>query len=107
MSRPPDDLSQMSPAAKRALLTELLQQKAREAATPASGGPRRAPVIDQFMAPVTDLAAEAVLDPAIRLDGLPVEHPAEPERILLTGATGFLGAFLLHELLQRTGATVH
>ncbi|MEU7790172.1 thioester reductase domain-containing protein [Amycolatopsis sp. NPDC049159] len=29
-----------------------------------------------------------------------------PERILLTGATGFLGAFLLRELLDRTGATV-
>ncbi len=107
MSRPPDDLSRLSPAEKRALLTELLQQKARQAATPASAGPRRAHAIDQFMARVTDLAAEAVLDPAIRVDGLPVERPAEPERILLTGATGFLGAFLLDELLRRTGATVH
>src|SRR4051794_20062986 len=107
MSRPPDDLSQMSPAAKRALLTELLQQKAREAATPTSGDPRRAHVIDQFMAPVTDLAADAVLDPTIGLNGLPVEHPAQPERVLLTGATGFLGAFLLDEMLRRTDATVH
>ncbi|WP_405678596.1 amino acid adenylation domain-containing protein [Streptomyces sp. NBC_01511] len=31
----------------------------------------------------------------------------DPERILLTGATGFLGAFLLKELLRRTDATVH
>jgi thioester reductase-like protein len=107
MSRPPDDLSRLSPAEKRALLTELLQQKAREAAAPASGQPRRAHEIDQFMAPVTDLAAEAVLDPAIRADGVPVERPAQPERVLLTGATGFLGAFLLDELLRRTGATVH
>jgi thioester reductase-like protein len=107
MSRPPDDLSRLSPAAKRALLTELLQQKAREAAPPAAAAPRRAHVTDQFMVPVTDLAAEAVLDPAIRVDGLPDERPAQPERVLLTGATGFLGAFLLDELLRRTGATVH
>lgn len=31
----------------------------------------------------------------------------DPEHILLTGATGFLGAFLLRELLTRTDATVH
>ena len=28
-------------------------------------------------------------------------------RVLLTGATGFLGAFLLHELLVTTDSTVH
>jgi thioester reductase-like protein len=96
----------MSPAAKRALLTELLQQRAREVAAPAPAEQRRANLIDQFVAPVTNLAGEAVLDPTIHLDGLPVEHPARPERILLTGATGFLGAFLLDELLRQTGATV-
>ncbi|MFI6692320.1 amino acid adenylation domain-containing protein [Streptomyces sp. NPDC050433] len=31
----------------------------------------------------------------------------DPEQVLLTGATGFLGAFLLRELLRRTDATVH
>jgi thioester reductase-like protein len=107
MSRPPHDLSRMSPAAKRALLVELLQQKAREVAAPASAEQRRAQLIDQFVAPVTNLAGEAVLDPTISLDGLPVEYPARPERVLLTGATGFLGAFLLDELLRRTGATVY
>src|SRR5215218_6388015 len=107
MSRPPHDLSRMSPAAKRALLAELLQQKARKVAAPASAEQRRAHLIDQFVAPVTDLAGEAVLDPGINLDGLPVEYPARPERILLTGATGFLGAFLLDELLRQTGAAVY
>ncbi|MEU6483627.1 thioester reductase domain-containing protein [Streptomyces sp. NPDC046887] len=34
-----------------------------------------------------------------------VEAPLR--HVLLTGATGFLGAFLLHELLERTGAVVH
>ncbi|MBW4721910.1 thioester reductase domain-containing protein [Saccharothrix sp. SC076] len=31
----------------------------------------------------------------------------DPDHVLLTGATGFLGAFLLRELLSRTAATVH
>ncbi|MFD3485980.1 amino acid adenylation domain-containing protein [Streptomyces sp. NPDC058665] len=31
----------------------------------------------------------------------------DPEHILLTGATGFLGAFLLRELLRTTDATIH
>ncbi|MGW8573565.1 non-ribosomal peptide synthetase [Streptomyces niveus] len=31
----------------------------------------------------------------------------DPRHVLLTGATGFLGAFLLRELLRRTDATVH
>ncbi|NJL38964.1 MAG: amino acid adenylation domain-containing protein [Leptolyngbyaceae cyanobacterium SM1_4_3] len=53
-----------------------------------------------------NLQAEIVLDPSI--------HPtaewkflSEPTAIFLTGATGFLGAFLLAELLQQTQATVY
>ncbi|BAY29639.1 amino acid adenylation domain protein [Nostoc carneum NIES-2107] len=54
-----------------------------------------------------DLLAEAVLDPSI-LPELPfVELTNKPEHILLTGATGFLGAFLLHELLQQTSANIY
>ncbi|WP_051872263.1 non-ribosomal peptide synthetase [Streptomyces sclerotialus] len=36
-------------------------------------------------------------------------HAPSPvvERVLLTGATGFIGAQLLHDVLRRTGATVH
>jgi amino acid adenylation domain-containing protein/thioester reductase-like protein len=34
-----------------------------------------------------------------------VERP--PQNVFLTGATGFLGAFLLHEICQRTDALVH
>ena len=52
------------------------------------------------------LAAEAVLDSTIRPPALPAETLAEPDRILLTGATGFLGAFLLAELLQHTSADI-
>jgi amino acid adenylation domain-containing protein/thioester reductase-like protein len=56
-------------------------------------------------AETTDWEAEAVLDPQIGFAGPPAA--TEPAAILLTGATGFLGAFLLNELLHQTGATIH
>jgi amino acid adenylation domain-containing protein/thioester reductase-like protein len=34
-------------------------------------------------------------------------NPSHPMHVLLTGATGFLGAYLLDALLQRTSATIH
>ncbi|MFE3541522.1 amino acid adenylation domain-containing protein [Nocardia sp. NPDC059177] len=54
-----------------------------------------------------DPAADLVLDPSIELTGCAPGHLGEPATILLTGATGFLGSFLLRELLARTGATIH
>jgi amino acid adenylation domain-containing protein/thioester reductase-like protein len=54
-----------------------------------------------------DWRAEAALDPAIRPDLAPPADAADPAALFLTGASGFLGAFLLHELLERTGAEVH
>lgn len=43
-------------------------------------------------------------------DDISRNHPpdwATPRNVLLTGATGFLGAYLLHEYLCRTSATVY
>lgn len=63
-------------------------------------------ILDQAETQV-DLSAEAQLDPAIypQENALP---PATPARaVLLTGATGFLGAFLLSDLLQHTSAEVY
>jgi thioester reductase-like protein len=54
-----------------------------------------------------DLNAEAVLDPTIRPDQATIGPVTEPSSILLTGATGFLGAFLLQELLEQTSADVY
>jgi amino acid adenylation domain-containing protein/thioester reductase-like protein len=56
--------------------------------------------------PVPDLAVEASLDPCIRPEPGSVTHVTEADAILLTGATGFLGAFLLYELLQQTHADI-
>ncbi|HYC88908.1 MAG TPA: amino acid adenylation domain-containing protein [Thermoanaerobaculia bacterium] len=55
--------------------------------------------------PPPDYAARAVLDPSIVLS-TPYAY-APPRNIFLTGATGFVGAFLLRELLDRTEARVH
>lgn len=54
-----------------------------------------------------ELNAEAQLDPAITAGDLIYEHVTEPKHILLTGATGFVGAFLLHDLLKMTSAEVY
>lgn len=54
-----------------------------------------------------DLNAEAVLDPSISFESLPAPSVREPTDIFLTGATGFLGAFLLKKLLQETTAKIH
>lgn len=54
-----------------------------------------------------DLVAEAVLAPEITPDGCATDQVNVLDAVLLTGGTGFLGAFLLHELLQQTSATIY
>ncbi|GAB2511124.1 non-ribosomal peptide synthetase [Nocardia heshunensis] len=54
-----------------------------------------------------DPRADAVLDPDISAVDRAPAHAGKPRTILLTGATGFLGIFLLRELLENTSATVH
>lgn len=56
---------------------------------------------------VDELSAEVRLDESITAGDLEYTAGAEPEHVLLTGATGFVGAFLLHELLQESSAHVH
>jgi amino acid adenylation domain-containing protein/thioester reductase-like protein len=54
-----------------------------------------------------DFQAEIALDPDIQPEQSFQKLTSEPEFVFLTGATGFLGAFLLHELLQQTQATIY
>src|SRR5208283_4658785 len=54
-----------------------------------------------------DWEAEVELDEAIRVTP-ELQPPTEsPSRVLLTGATGFLGAYLLRELIEQTRADVY
>jgi len=53
-----------------------------------------------------DLRAEAELPSSIQPGPLPSEWPTRPAHIFLSGATGFLGAFLLRDLLEETRADV-
>ncbi|MFN6515779.1 MAG: non-ribosomal peptide synthase/polyketide synthase [Nostoc sp. CreGUA01] len=54
-----------------------------------------------------DLQAEVVLDQTINPSNLVYQPVSEPSAIFLTGATGFVGAFLLAELLQQTQADIY
>ena len=63
---------------------------------------------DAARLPEIDLRAEAVLEPEVSPEGT-VEAATLPDagNVFLTGATGFLGAFLLDGLLSSTQARVH
>ncbi len=61
---------------------------------------------EQLPTVIRNLSAEAILDANIvPVCQTPASTPAE--NIFLTGASGFVGSFLLAELLKRTSATVH
>ncbi|WP_435260500.1 amino acid adenylation domain-containing protein [Streptomyces sp. 1222.5] len=75
-----------------------------------------APTVAELAAQLDDCGAAApVLGPTkvvqLPADIVRVNDPpaagASPQQVLLTGATGFLGAFLLRSLLTQTNATVH
>jgi thioester reductase-like protein len=98
-----DHLAGLSPQEKRALLVQMLRRKSQ-------GLDNR--LLERVAVNVEDLAAEATLDPEIQPTNLPtgsVQTGARPRtgRILLTGATGFLGSFLLSELLRHTRTDVY
>jgi len=57
-------------------------------------------------APRFDLLADAVLPDDIGAGGKPVALTSAPRCVLLTGVTGFLGAFLLKELMAQTTAHI-
>jgi thioester reductase-like protein len=75
-----------------------------------TGGPGAGTAATGGIVERVDLWAEAVLpdDVCADLGSLAAagRDPARPERVLLTGATGFLGAFLLDDLLRHTSAEV-
>jgi thioester reductase-like protein len=72
-----------------------------------SGAPAIDRTVTSAWADPARIAEDVTLDPAIRPGSPPPSAYTEPREVLLTGATGFLGAYLLDELLATTGATVH
>lgn len=54
-----------------------------------------------------NFAAEAELNVSVLRSAIDRPSPEDPAHIFLTGATGFLGIYLLRELLATTGADIH
>nr|WP_309112041.1 polyketide synthase [Saccharothrix sp.] len=54
-----------------------------------------------------DFTAEVALDDDVVAADTVVTAATDPGEVLLTGATGFLGAFLLRDIVRRTDAVVH
>ena len=57
--------------------------------------------------PTDDFYVDAILDNSIKPQNPPQQFTNQLQHILLTGATGFLGVHLLHELLEKTSANIH
>jgi len=83
----PKDLVGMPAAEKRALLKKLLQEKAARSRL--------------------DLRAEADIAIPSFANVVDLDRSKRPRAIFLTGTTGFVGAFVLRELLDRTEAEIH
>ncbi|AKT42957.1 amino acid adenylation domain-containing protein [Chondromyces crocatus] len=56
---------------------------------------------------VQHLTTDSTLDPSIRPSPDAAPPATQLRHLLLTGATGFMGAFLLRDLLSRTDAQIH
>ncbi|MFJ9112414.1 thioester reductase domain-containing protein, partial [Streptomyces sp. NPDC102283] len=72
----------------------------REAVVDGAGGSGRA-------RRAVDFRAEVRLDDDVRPAPGTVAVTDDPSEVLLTGATGFVGAFLLRDLMRSTSATIH
>ncbi|NEO86013.1 MAG: amino acid adenylation domain-containing protein [Spirulina sp. SIO3F2] len=54
-----------------------------------------------------ELLDETELDASITVDSTAIRLVTAPRQVLITGVTGFLGVFLLAELLEQTSADIH
>jgi len=60
-----------------------------------------------FVKKIFNPEEEVHLDPSIRFDAPLTENATDPRQILITGATGYLGGYLLGDLLNATSAEVY
>ncbi|WP_086841477.1 thioester reductase domain-containing protein [Amycolatopsis kentuckyensis] len=76
---------------------------------PRAGKPAGPAALRARLQPMTvaEMARRAELEPSITAHEPPAPAGSAPEGVLLTGATGFVGAFVLAELLARRPGPVH
>lgn len=87
----------------RDVLTQPTPEHIAELVTACAGNSETAPKAEKV-----DLRREAVLPADIAACGKYEFNAAESKKIFITGATGFLGAFLVHDLLEkRSDITVY
>ncbi|KAJ2975482.1 hypothetical protein NUW58_g8343 [Xylaria curta] len=93
------------------LLSLLLSDIGSSSSSSASGSEGSTPSTTASAASYVDMAAirRGVLDPTFRftnVDKDPTACSTAPETVFVTGSTGFVGAFMIHEFLKR-GITVY
>jgi thioester reductase-like protein len=99
------ETEKLSPEEKRSLLAKLIQKRFSKYAPVASDQEQTG--LDRFSVNSAELREEATLDPSIHFDAPLKKMEAEPVNIFLTGATGFLGAFLVSEILAQTKSNIY
>lgn len=72
-----------------------------------TGGITAAELLTGFGTMASILENDAILDPSLVACVSAPPRIENPRNLFLTGATGFLGAYVLRELLETTNATVH
>ncbi|MEF7613132.1 thioester reductase domain-containing protein [Aquincola sp. MAHUQ-54] len=92
-----------------ALKAELQQRKPALMALLGARAPGGAPATGAGAPSLAELPPDAHLPPDLTPLPWPgTQGPGQPPRdVLLTGATGFIGSYLLHELLLQTDARIH
>ncbi len=96
----------LSPQEKRSLLAKLIQKRFAKYAPMLAPDQERSG-LDRFGVPSAEMRAEVELDPTIGFGAPLKDAAAPPANIFLTGATGFLGAFLVDETLKQTKANLY
>lgn len=99
-------LDQLNALQKRELLLKLMREKNINYGS-VKGNPLKPRAIERFAIPAAELASEVQLDPSIYPEQSTRLKGAQPEAVFLTGATGFLGAFILEQLLSQTKADIY
>ena len=100
------ETDKLSSQEKRSLLAKLLQKRLAKYA-PMIVPDQESLGMERFGVPSGEMRAEVQLDPSLSFDAPLQDTAAPPANIFLTGATGFLGAFLVDEILKQTQANLY